>query len=178
MMSGNATRFAALLIALCAATSTDPVWAQSTSIPAHVKFIYCVHGANGGLVPTYPAPGYTWWSAVAVLEIDSAAEISNFNVSNFRLVDGRHETKMKRVLQIDQLDRPPNDTNKGQIEYYLNGEAHPWNGTIPAGITRLRVRVALDVAPRQFPLMAVKARCALTIGPYQVERSVDAIWAS
>jgi hypothetical protein len=156
--------------------------AQPTATLTSAKMLFCVDGASGGLVPRIAPPGYDWWLAVAVVEVNSTAEVSNVAVGDFALLDeDRHQTKMRRLVQIDQFDAPLSAEKERYIAYWLNGDAHPWNGTVQKGITRLRVRVALDVPLRQFPPMATpitKNRCTVKVGPYRVEGPLNAVWPS
>ena len=156
--------------------------AQPTPAITSAKMLFCVDGPSGGLVPRIAPPGYDWWLAVAVVELHARAQASNVPISDFALLgENQSRTKMKRLVQVDQFDAPLSADKERYVAYWLNGDAHRWNGNLQEGITRLRVRVALDVPVGQFPPTATpitKNRCALTVGPYKIEGPLDAIWPS
>jgi hypothetical protein len=89
-------------------------------------------------------------------------------VSDFALFDQAGKaTKFKRVVEVEEFDRPRVPT-EGIDAYYLNpGGTRPWNGTLPAGKIRLRITVALLGEPG----MAVRFR--LKMGQYSIEGPVN-----
>jgi hypothetical protein len=49
--------------------------------------------------------------------------------------------KFKRVVEIDVFEGK-RIAAEGEAAYYLNqGDTHPWNGILPAGRIRLRLRI-------------------------------------
>ena len=83
-------------------------------------------------------------------------------------------TKLKRVVEIDVFEEHRVAT-EGLFAYYLNTTSNPtrpWDGTLPAGRIRLRVRVALVAVPVD------PVRFKLTIGRYVIEGLVDGSWAT
>jgi hypothetical protein len=147
----------------------------STETEIAAKPLFCAYGSVG-LVPASPPPGFESEFAVAVVEIKSSAATANVTVSDFALFDETGKaTKAKRVIKVEEFDEP-HDTNEGIMAYYLNtktnGRTRLWNGVLPAGKIRLRIRVAFAEAP-QAPV-----RFRLTIGRQVVEGPVDGAWAT
>lgn len=138
--------------------------------PAGAKALYCAYGGISH-VPLSPPPGFETQFAVAVVEINSPAEIANVTVSDFALFDRAGQvTKFKRVVMVEEFDRARIAT-EGEAAYYLNpGGTRTWNGTLPAGRIRLRVRVALLERP------IAPVRFQLTLGRQVVEGPVNAEW--
>jgi hypothetical protein len=109
--------------------------------------------------------------AVVVLELESRTEIRDVGVSDFVLIDeGRLTAKLKRVVRIEEFSRPI--SGEGEAAYYLNeGGTRPWDGKLPAGKIRLRIRMALD--QQKHP---PATRFRLTFGGHVLEGSVNARW--
>lgn len=134
-------------------------------------------GAYGsvGFMPDPLPPGFETQFAVAVVEIDSPHEIRNVAVTDFVLFDEAGKTiKSKRVVSVEVFNRPRVAT-EGEFAYYLNqgdkpGDTPPWNGTLPAGKIRLRIRVALAKEPIN------SVRFKLKVGQYVIEGPVDCAW--
>jgi hypothetical protein len=139
---------------------------------AGAKSLYCAYGGIGQ-VPRSPLPGFETQFAVAVVEIDSPIEIANVTVSDFALFDQAGKvTKFERVVGVEEFDRARIAT-EGEAAYYLNpGGTRAWNGCLPAGEVRLRVRVAL----LERPIAPVRFR--LTLGERVIEGPVNAEWPS
>jgi hypothetical protein len=142
----------------------------AAEVPAGAKALYCAYGGISH-VPLSPPPGFETQFAVAVVEIDSPTEIANVTVSDFGLIDRAGKmTKFKRVVVVEEFDRARSGT-EGEAAYYLNpGGARAWNGTLPAGRIRLRVRVALPERP------IAPVRFQLTLGRQMIEGPVNAEW--
>ena len=174
--------FAVALTGMSISTGTAKLDAQSISAITSAKMLFCVDGPSSGLVPRVAPPGYEWWLAVAVVQVSSGALVSNVPVGDFALLgDNRYKAKAKRLMQIDQFDAPLNAEKERYVAYWLDADAHPWNGTLQKGVTRLRIRVALDVPLGQFPPLATpmtKNRCIVTVGPHKVEGPLNAVWPS
>jgi len=167
-----------VLLALSGCTSTQTVL-QNSATPAEaepaigkatVKALFCSHGSIGARPAVLP-PGFETQFATAVVEIDSPSEIKNVAVSDFVLLDqAGNETKFKRVIKVEEFDKPPL-TNAFTFAYYLNeGGTRPWNGTLPAGKIRLRISVALLNAP------IAPVRFRLKIGNYVIEGPNTGAW--
>lgn len=137
---------------------------------SNVKALF---GAFGGIgtIPNNPPPGFESAFAVAVVEINSPIETSNVAVSDFVLLDqGGKAIKIKRVVEVEEFNRPRIPT-EGIAAYYLNnGGTRLWNGTLPAGRIRLRIKVAL----REVPVFPFRIR--LKIGQYIIEVPVNCGW--
>jgi hypothetical protein len=144
-----------------------PVAAEPVTGNSNVKSLFCAFGGIG-MTPIHPPPGFESEFAVVVVEINSPNETTNVAVSDFVLFDQAGKaTKFKRVVEVEEFDRPRVAT-EGVDAYYLNpGGTRPWNGTLPAGKIRLRIRVALT----EDPIAPVRFR--LTLGKYVIEGSVN-----
>jgi len=144
-----------------------PAAVEPTTANSNVKSLFCAFGGIG-MTPIHPPPGFESEFAVAVVEINSPSKATNVTVSDFVLFDQTGKaTKFKRVVQVEEFDRTRIPT-EGIDAYYLNpGGTRPWDGTLPAGKIRLRIRVALP----EDPGMAVRFR--LKIGQYLIEGPVN-----
>ncbi|MGD0858824.1 MAG: hypothetical protein ABR912_05865 [Terracidiphilus sp.] len=138
------------------------------------KSLFCGYGSVGFMPDPLP-PGFETQFAVAVVEIDSPSETRDAAVSGFVLFDEAGKTtESKRVVSVEVFKRPRVAT-EGEYAYYLNrgdkpGDTPPWNGTLPAGKIRLRIRVALAKEPIS------PVRFKLKIGQYVIEGPVDCAW--
>jgi hypothetical protein len=149
-----------VVLALCLAADVHSQSAGSA------KPLYCAFGGVG-----FAQPGEERQFAVAVVEIDSVREASGIAVSNFILYDRKGKsTNFKRVVEVEVFERERVST-EGEHTYYENsGGTRPWNGTLPSGKIRLRVRVSLAKEPIE------PVRFRLTIGNYVIEGKVDGNW--
>jgi hypothetical protein len=155
--------FSTTAIAIGAPTETD----------IGVKPLFCAFGSVG-LIPVPTPPGFESEFAVAVVEINSSTETANVAVSDFVLFDQAGKaTKAKRVIKVEEFDEP-HDTNEGIMAYYLNtkrnGHTRLWDGVLPAGTIRLRIRVAFAEAPK------APVRFRLIVGGHVIEGPVDGAW--
>jgi hypothetical protein len=102
------------------------------------------------------------------VEINSPSKMASAAVSDFVLFDQVGKAKkFRRVIEVEVFDRT-HAANEGLEAYYLNpGGTRPWNGTLPAGKIRLRIRVSLIDEP------IAPVRFKLTIGPYLIEGPVN-----
>jgi hypothetical protein len=146
--------------------------ATTAARSSDVKPLFCAFGSVE-FISLSPPPGFESEFAVVVVEINSPSETRNVAVSNFVLFDeaGR-TTKLKRVVKVEEFDESRIAT-EGEFAYYLNTKSvgtRRWNGTLPAGKIRLRIRVALIKAP------IAPVRFRLTIGRYVIEGPVDGAW--
>jgi hypothetical protein len=156
----------ALSLLLAGASLASPQ-AQGTATA-----LYCEFGGVG-ITPTPVPPGYERYFAVAVVEIDSPNETKNVEVSDFSMFEeGGAETKLKRVGEVEEFNRVRLPTQNDGAYYMNPGGTRPWNGILPAGTIRLRVRVALVKEPVFFN----RGRFRLTIGSYVIEGPVNAEW--
>ena len=127
-------------------------------------------------MPIPRPPGFESEFAVAVVEINSPRKTKNVAVSDFVMFnEAGKATKLRRVVEVEVFDRPRVAT-EGLFAYYLNpisasaNSTRPWDGALPAGRIRLRVRVALVEAP------IAPVRFKLTLGQYVIEGPVDCNW--
>jgi hypothetical protein len=131
---------------------------------ATAKALHCGYGGVSW-VPLTPPADFEREFAVAVVEIDSPRELRNMAVSEFGLIDSVGTlTAARRIVSVEDFQRLQTST-EGSSAYYENpGGTQPWNGTLPAGVIRLRVRAAM---PSSYPQPSVRFR--LRIGPYSIE---------
>ncbi len=136
------------------------------------KLLFCANGSIGQM-PLQPPPALESQFAVAVVEIDSPRKLINAAVSDFVVFDqAQKATKLKRVVKVEEFDDYSSATQNDLFAHYMDGaKTRPWDGTLPAGIIRLRVRVALVDDPMAYP-----GRCRLTVGPYVIEGSLNGSW--
>jgi hypothetical protein len=163
-----------LLLAISAYAIT-PALIEKAEAAANAKSLFCAFGGVG-ITPIPRPPGFESEFAVAVVEINSSRQTANVAVSDFVLFDqdGRAATKLKRVVKVEEFDALPHPAIDGLFAYYLDTASsanHPWNGTLPAGRIRLRIRVALVDAP-----IAPPVRFKLMIGGHVIEGPVDGDW--
>ena len=126
----------------------------------NAKLLSCAHGSIGERPDPAP-PGFESEFAEAVVVINRSRQITNATVSGFELFDNAgNVSRLKRVVEVDAFD----------ARHIANG-SHPWDGTLPAGMIRLRVRVALISAPK-----ALSGFCTLRIGPYVIKGPWAGYW--
>jgi hypothetical protein len=165
-----------LLLALGAVPG--PNLAAEESVRGTTTVLFCAFGSVG-LVPVPRPAGFESEFAVAVVEINSSAAMTNVSVSDFVLLGGHGETTaMKRVVHVDVFEPGPfiyvRPGAPAKFGYYLNpgpgSGTHAWDRTLPAGKIRLRIRVAMksaSVEPERF---------RLRLGPYVIEGPIDGAW--
>jgi hypothetical protein len=147
---------------------------------AQMKLLYCSFGSIG-LQPNPLPSGFENQFAVAVVEVNSYADIPNAPPPTITLFDEEGKsTKTKRVISVSVFDEPYIE-HEGNAAFWLgtarNSRTHLWDGTLPAGMIHLRVRVAL--ATQEMPHVGPGAsggRCTVTIGGDSVEGPVDSSW--
>ena len=146
---------------------TMPVAVEAATANSNVKSLFCAFGGIG-MTPIHPPPGFVSEFAVAVVELNSPRETPNVVVSDFVLFNQAGKaTRFKRVVAVEEFDRERIPA-EGIDAYYLNpGGTRPWNGTLPAGKIRLRIKVALP----EDPGMAVTFR--FKIGKYIIKGPVN-----
>jgi hypothetical protein len=109
------------------------------------SILYCQIGGVGLQPPDDPERFF----ASAVLEVRSPKAVDNLKVTTFDLVDRRSvaRARLRRVVNMLEFLRPRFET-EGIAAYYGNSAGNrPWNGALPAGVTRLQIRVAFDASP-------------------------------
>jgi hypothetical protein len=159
-----------LVLSACA---VKPTAARPAEVDEIAKPLFCAYGSVG-LRPVSPPPGFESQFAVAVVEISSPKENADVTVSDFALFDQAGTAiKAKRVISVEEFDEP-NNPNVGTMAYYLNtaknGHTRLWNGVLPAGRIRLRIRVAFAEPPK------VPVRFRLSVGRHVIEGPVDGSW--
>jgi hypothetical protein len=153
--------------------SAQPSLAAPAAAKPDARPLFCAYGSVG-LIPIPRPPGFESQFAVIVVEINSLRETPNVAISHFAFFDQAGKaTKFKRVVKVEEFDEP-RTVNEGKFAYYLNTASgsgtHSWNGTLPAGRIRLRIRVALADAP------IAPVRFRLKIGRRVIEGLVDGSW--
>jgi hypothetical protein len=151
------------------------IGAQPSPPSDTAKMLFCATGSVG-MRPLHPPPGFETEFSVAVVEINSAKEVRNVRVVDFVVFDAADKASVtKRVLSVERFTRRDASTG-AYFAYYLNDDAvdqsGPWDGTLPAGDIRLRIRVALVRDPGG----DIPGRCRLQVGPYRIGGRVDGRW--
>lgn len=168
----RATRLLALAVTAGATITLTAQSSAPASQGSNASMLYCQVGGVGLQAPGDPERFF----AIAVIEVRSPKTIENPWVTTFDLIDGRGVAyaRLRRVVNVAEFIRPRVET-EGIAAYYGNSEGNPpWNGTLPAGVTRLQIRIAFDRVPRYDDLFDL--RCRLTFGPHTIERPVDSEW--
>lgn len=163
--------FGALLV--LSACVIKPAAVQPAEADENAKPLFCAYGSVS-VIPVSPPPGFESQFAVAVVEINSSKENANVTVSDFALFDQRGTAiKANRVISVEEFDEP-NNPNVGTWAYYLNtaknGHTRLWNGVLPTGRIRLRIRVAFAEPPK------APVRFRLSVGREVIEGPVDGSW--
>jgi hypothetical protein len=164
--------FFGLLLLLCCAI--QPMAAGPAKAGKNAKPLFCAYGSLVGFRPIPPPPRFESEFAVAVVEINSSKPYASVTVSDFTLFDqAGMAIKAKRVVSVEEFDEPKYP-GLGRWAYYMNtaknGHTRPWNGVLPAGRIRLRVRVAFAEPP------IAPVRFRLTVGRHAIEGRVDGGW--
>jgi hypothetical protein len=168
-------RLALPVLMAYAVVAIMPASVEPAAISNNAKALYCAYGGIG-MTPISPQTGFESQFAVAVIEIHSSRQTKNVAITDFVLLDRAGQaTKLKRVVKVEEFNGPQG-TTEGIWEHYLDAKegdgTHLWNGTLPTGRIRLRVRVALIEAP----IAPVSFR--LKVGRYVIEGPVDASWGT
>jgi hypothetical protein len=140
--------FVAASLAILAFTST-PAEASRPATKEAAKMLFCAYGF-ASLTPRPTPSGFARYLALTVVEINSPREVTNPPISEFELFDDSGQaTKLKRIIKVDDFDEP--GVFEGNEDFYFatnpSGGTRPWNGTLPGGRIRLRIRAALVDAP-------------------------------
>lgn len=166
-----AVSIATVIIAVGCAASARARTPQAAGSSAGTRSLFCAYGGVG-LRPDPRPPDYELHYAVAVVEISSPRRITDAKVTEFALFDrNQNATTLKRVVTIEEFRDHPRSASEGSFAYYLNPAGAPWDGTLPAGTIRLRVRVALAEEPTD-----LMVRFRVSLGPFVVEGAVDGEW--
>ena len=169
------TRAIRLLVVAVTAGATVTSAAQSpppASQAAGASALYCQVGGVGLQALDDPER----FLAVAVIEIRSPKAVASPRVTAFDLIDARGvaRTRLRRVVTVLEFTRPRIES-EGIAAHYGNSTGNrPWNGNLPAGVTRLQIRVAFDRVPQRENLLDL--RCRLTFGSHTIERRIDSEW--
>lgn len=173
-------RFAVVALAVlgCTHTSSSVSGGPTPSTGPTATPLFAAYGGVG-TVPDPLPPGYETSFATAAFDVDVPTATSGVSVTDFVLLDdhGAIVAPMKRVVELVQLpvDPPPAKNASGSWAFYLNPTGTPFGGTLAAGTSRLRVRVALQRPPFGFA-----SRFRVTLGgtapPLVIEGSTDGVW--
>ena len=107
---------------------------------------------------------------VAVVQFDNDKELHDLRVSKFVVFGAAGtETPALRVVSIERFDRQRIAT-EGESAYYLNpGGTTPWDGILPKGVIRIRVKM-------EIPRDILPTRLRFKLGPYVVEGMISCSW--
>jgi hypothetical protein len=171
-----------LALPLVAAACTRPESAPpAPAASPSVTPLFCAYGGVG-LVPDPLPPGYDVQFATAVFDVTHAgAPVAGAAVVEFALLDaaGAVVAAMKRVdhfVELPSAPPPPAPSSNGGWAFYLNPKGTPFGGTLPAGKTRLRVRVALDRAPPEAARFRLKFGGG--VAPAVAEGRINGVWGT
>jgi len=182
---GEMARQRRAIIALAVAATVSLAGCTRTSTPTAAvasmttaTTLFCAYGGVG-LVPDPLPPGYETEFAAIVVELDNpGAAVEGVSVLGAALLDGAGtpSASLRRVDHVVVLPEAPPDPSFGIFAVYLNPEGAPFDGSVPPGRTRLRMRFSLDRDPTALP-----ARCRLELGgfgtaPLVIEGKVDGSW--
>ncbi|MBV9269927.1 MAG: hypothetical protein JO165_02455 [Candidatus Eremiobacteraeota bacterium] len=161
------TRLNALMIAsLAAFSAVAPTCATRNA--GNAKVVFCAYGAESNFQPADHFKQFV----VAVVEINSRLAMGNVPVSPFKLTDGgSNPTAVEVLMPIEEFDDPFLDPAEDKIGYYTWKRQHVWDGKLAQGRVRLRVR-------GRFIGQYGGRTCRVNVGPFTVERPVDAVFAS
>jgi len=137
-----------------------------------------VFGGSGDLGGKY--------SAVAVVEIDSQKEESDAQVSGFEFLDKDGRSIRMTILEVEKFNRPASSELASGYAYYLNRGAltppddrsRPWDGRLPAGKIRLRVRGSVNSRSLSSTAWKEATKFRLTVGTHVVVGDLEVEWAS
>jgi len=126
------------------------VGARAHAQSVRAESLFGAYG-SAGLVPANPPTDFVSWFAVVVVEVESPVKSANVAVADFELIDQRgHAVKYERLISVEEFDRV-RVAAEGECAYWTSsGGTRPWDGTLPQGKIRLRVRVALGDKPPQW----------------------------
>jgi hypothetical protein len=130
-------------------------------------------GAYGHVGVTSGAPTQESWYAVVVVEVESPVSTANVAASGLRLMDASgNEIMASRILSVEEFDRP-RVAGEGEYAYWVNpGGTRAWDGRLPAGKIRLRIRAAFTEG--QSARMRDIARFRVTVGMLVIEGKINA----
>jgi hypothetical protein len=134
------------------------------------KLLFCAYGPDR----TSPAS-----QAVVVVELDSPSQIDSAAVSRFTLLTAEGvETPFDSLVKVEEFFAELDSTRFGINARYMNpgtslspDGVRPWDGALPKGVFRLRIRVATKDRD-----IARSNRCRVVIGPHTVEGLVNGGW--
>jgi hypothetical protein len=136
------------------------------------KSLFCMTGGVS-MVPVPTPPDFEGSFAVVVVEITSPQKLAGASVSNFAIIDDSGQpVKPRRIVSVEVFARP-RTSKEGEYAYYLNpGGTTPWDGTLPAGTIRLRIKASLKGDPNS----QVNRGYHVQVGPAVIEGAWLGIW--
>lgn len=151
----------------------QPSAPQTNDAPAGIGVLFAAHGGIG-LRPVPLPPELETEFVVIVVEIDSPREQRGVAVTDVQLRGADGSIAMaRRIVEVEEFVRVRGE--EGECAYWLNpGGTRPWNGTLPAGRTRLRVRASLAEEPPSVAVSQLVIRFA--VGSLVAEGPVQCRW--
>ncbi|MGZ3417094.1 MAG: hypothetical protein ACXVEF_36470 [Polyangiales bacterium] len=144
------------------------------------RALFCAYGGVG-IVPSPMPPDFEAVFTSVTIDLDQPGPASSsIVVKNVELLDaaGKVAATMRRVTELVKVDAaktPPGRNESGSWAFFLNPTGEKFDGTLPKGRTRLRIRASLNLSPAEFP-----SRVRVTIGglstPLVVEGEVWGVW--
>lgn len=143
---------------------------------AYVQMLYCEYGSVGPRPAVLP-PDFESEFAVAVIEVNSSETFKHVPLPTVTLFDSAGTAiRTKRIISVEDFNEVY-VRGDGNATFYAQtnpqGYSRPWDRNLPAGMVRLRVRVALAT---QSAINAFHGHCRVDLGPLRVEGPVDAEW--
>jgi hypothetical protein len=78
-------------------------------------------------------------------------------------------------MALEATKTPPGRTDSGSWAFFLNPQGTPFDGDLPAGRTRLRIRASLTSSGGDF-LTRVRVTLEGDGGPFVIEGDVWGVW--
>jgi hypothetical protein len=143
------------------------------------RTLFCAHGGVG-VVPNPLPPGYETELTSVTLDLDNPNAKTPLTVKSIELMNekGNVVATMRRVVEMTTLDAtktPPGRAESGSWAFFLNPQGTPFDGNLPPGRTRLRIRASLTSSPTDY-LTRVRVTLDGGGGPIVIEGDVWGSW--
>jgi hypothetical protein len=152
-----------LLVLACSKTTSPspmpdpaskPLADESAKPVVTGRTLFCAHGGVG-IVPDPLPPGYETEFTSVTIDLDNPNGKTRLTVKSIELMNesGKVAATMRRVVEIVKLDAsksPPGRTESGSWAFFLNPQGEPFDGELPPGRTRLRIRASLNASPMEY----------------------------
>lgn len=133
-----------------------------------MRMLYCAYGTTNFVRRDYQPE-----LAVAVVEVQSTKRLTHLTVSDLTLIGGDGEETTVDHFDPVEVFNEPQITGEGVGAYYLNavpGGTRRWDGIVPLGKIRLRVRATM------VKQIWEPTQCRFKLGPYITEGPISQRW--